>query len=247
MNLSSLSRSTSILSRRVFTPCPSQFVRFRSSSTTYFIPLSSSTVVRLEIAVNSKEVTLKLVQTEPDATGTRVSEVADTTPVPKVSKSSEKESVSVMGTEIAECWVDASPTHIGIVIGSRYKTFALKEGWMTKTRDVNWAETAAIELAVEYLAQHGYTGLARIRSDSATALLALSGGKVKVPEIMESVHRTESVLKSSNLTIKRVKVASKKNIAHRFSRATIVNVGGRKELEGGLTIPDALAPFMEAV
>ncbi|KAG8727584.1 hypothetical protein FRC11_012867, partial [Ceratobasidium sp. 423] len=177
----------------------------------------------LEIAVNSKEVTLKLVQTEPDATGTRVSEVANTTPVPKVSKSSEKESVSVMGTKIAECWVDTLPMHIGIMLGSWYKTFALKEGWMTKTHDVNWAKTAAIRL------------------DSATALLVLSGGKVRVPEIMESVHHMESILKSSNLTIKRVKVASKKNIAHQFSHAMIMNVEGHKELEGGLTIPDALA------
>ncbi|KAG8686697.1 hypothetical protein FRC11_008520 [Ceratobasidium sp. 423] len=266
MIFSTLARSTSTLSRRVFTPRPSQLARFKSSSTTYSISPSPSSVVRLEIAVTSKEVTLRLVEakTETDSMGTKAakttivkavgsgkeSKAPSAIPVPIASKPTKKESPdSVRSTEIVECWVDGSNTHIAIVIGSRYKTFVLKDGWMTKTRDVNWAETAAIELAVEYLAQHGYTGLALIKSDSTAALIAVTGGTVGVPEVMESAHRTGSVIEAlkTNLAIETVKVPSKNNIAHQFSRGTIVNADGYEELEGNLTIPEALVPFVKAL
>ncbi|KAG8750214.1 hypothetical protein FRC11_010653 [Ceratobasidium sp. 423] len=285
MSISGLPRSTSMLSRRIFTPRPSQLVRFKFTAIKP-APLPSPPL-KLEVAITPKKVTLKFAEysnvpvmprvtkaastaKDPNdsaeakakkgsgATGTKAtetavvkvtgsdkeSEAANATPVPKVSKSSKKRSPCSIKSEVVKCWVDASPTHIGIIIGNRYKIFALKEGWMTKTRDVNWAETAAIELAVQCLIQQGYVGRAQIKSDSYTALLAMSGGKVRVPEIMESVRRTGEVLKISSFTIKRVKVPRKANLADKFTSGKAVE--GYEELEGDITIPEALAPFVKA-
>ncbi|KAG8686696.1 hypothetical protein FRC11_008519 [Ceratobasidium sp. 423] len=266
MNFSSLARSTLTLSRRVFTPRPSQRVRFKSSSTTYSISLSSASVLRLEIAVTSKEVTLRLVETktETGVAGTKEvkntvvkavgsdkeSKASNATQAPIASKPASKESPDSVKSEVVECWVDASHTHIAIVIGKRYKIFVLKDGWMTESRHPNWAETVAIELAVEYLAQHGYTGLALIKSDNPRALIAMTGGKVGDPETMESVRRTDRVIKSlktSNLTIEKVKISSHNDIAPRFSRGTIVDAEGYEELEGDLSIPEALVPFVKVL
>ncbi|KAG8734797.1 hypothetical protein FRC11_003647, partial [Ceratobasidium sp. 423] len=199
----------------------------------------------LEIAVNSKEVTLKLVQTktELDATGTKATE---TTVVKAVGPDKESlDSVKPTTGKVRECWVDASYTHIGIVIGSRYKVFALKEGWMTKTRDINWAETAAVELAVQIAFQRRWHGILKIKSDNQAAQLAMFGGKVRVPEIMESARRKDDILKTSNFTIEGEKVSSKNNIAHKFSGGGIVSVEGYEKLEPGITIPEALVPFVE--
>ncbi|CAE6458217.1 unnamed protein product [Rhizoctonia solani] len=243
MNLTTLSRSAYMLSRRVFTPRPSQLVRFRSSSTTYSITLSTSSVLRLDIAVTSKEVALKLVETEADATETRAVGTTIGTAV-----GSDKESPgSVKSTKVRECWVDASYTHIGIVIGRQYKTFALKEGWMIKTRDINWAETAAVELAVQIASQRRWQGIIKIKSDCQAAVLAMFGGKVRVPLIMESARRKDDVLKTSNFTIEVAKVSSKDNIAHQFSAGGTVSVEGYTKLEGDIIIPEALVPFVEEI
>ncbi|CAE6486857.1 unnamed protein product [Rhizoctonia solani] len=143
------------------------------------------------------------------------------------------------------CWVDASPTHIAIVIGDCYKVFALNNGWMTKSRDVNWAETAAFELLARILAQQGRSGVVHVNSDSAAALRAMSGERVKVPEIMESVRRTSDIVKASTFTIKGVKVSRTTNVADGFTRGKVVN--GYKEMGDNITVPDALVPFVKAL
>ncbi|KAG8752031.1 hypothetical protein FRC11_008744 [Ceratobasidium sp. 423] len=131
-----------------------------------------------------------------------------------------------------------------IIIGNWYKIFALKEGWMTKTCDVNWAETAVVKLTVQYLIQQGYVGQVWIKLDSYTVLLAMSGGRVRVPKIIESACHMGDVLKISSFTIKRVKVPHKVNLADKFTSRKAMKE--YKELEGNITIPEALAPFMKA-
>ncbi|KAG8750219.1 hypothetical protein FRC11_010642, partial [Ceratobasidium sp. 423] len=184
-------------------------------------------------------------KTEPDATGTKATE----TTVVKAAESDKESPGSIKPTtgKVRECWVDASYTHIGIVVGSRYKTFALKEGWMTETRDMNWAETVAVELAVQIAFQRRWHGTLKIKSDSQAALLGMFGGKIRVAEIIESARRKDDVLKFSNFTIEGEKVSSKDNIAHQFSGGGIVSVEGYQKLEGDITIPEALAPFVEEI
>ncbi|CAE6530594.1 unnamed protein product [Rhizoctonia solani] len=202
-----------------------------------------------EMKTNKRPDTTKTKATKTTATKAagpdKESEGASAVSLLKASKPGKKQSPSSVQSKVLECWVDASPTHIGIVIGNRYKIFALKDGWMTKTRDVNWAETAAFELAVQYLTQQGYVGRAQIKSDSYTALLAISGGKVRVPEIMESARRTGDALKISSFAVETVKVPRKANIADRFASGKTME--GYEELQGDITIPEALAPFVKAL
>ncbi|KAG8738181.1 hypothetical protein FRC11_001574 [Ceratobasidium sp. 423] len=171
---------------------------------------------------------------------------AAATATSKVPKSGKEELPNLAkSTEATPYWVDASPTHIAIVIGSRYKVFTLNDGWMTKTRDVNWAETAAFELLALILVQQGRTGVIQVNSDSLTALRAISGERIRVPEIMESARRTGDVVKTSMFTVKGVKVSSTANLADKFTRGKTVN--GYEEMKCDITIPEALAPFVTAV
>jgi hypothetical protein len=131
------------------------------------------------------------------------------------------------------------------VIGDHYKVFALNNGWMSKSRDINWAETAAFELLAQVLAQQGRSGVVYVNSDSATALRAMSGERVKVPEIVESARRTGDILKSSMFTIKGVKISRTTNLADRFTRGKTLD--GYKEMKGDITVPEALVPFVTAL
>jgi hypothetical protein len=129
-----------------------------------------------------------------------------------------------------------------VVVGKHYKTFTLKQGWETKQRDINWAETAAFELLVQVLATKGYVGPVLVKSDSATALRAITGSKVRVQNIIDSAQRLNAILKVSAITLHGIKVLSKANLADPFTKGKVIE--GYHELEDSIAIPKALAPFM---
>ncbi|KAL5638679.1 hypothetical protein ACGC1H_003141 [Rhizoctonia solani] len=176
----------------------------------------------------------------------KVVEATKTTKVPKPNKDKLiTPDATVKSTNTVPCWVDASCTHIAIVIGDQYKVFALNDGWMTKARDINWAETAAFELLAQILAKQGRSGIVQVNSDSAAALRAMSGERVRVPEIMESVHRTGDILKTSMFSIKGVKVSRTTNLADGFTRGKTMN--GYEEMKGDIIVPEALVPYVTAL
>lgn len=140
------------------------------------------------------------------------------------------------------CWVDASPTRIAILIGCKYKVFNLKEGWRKKKRDVNWAETVAFELLAQVLIAQCQAGLVHVNSDSQTALRAIAGRKNRIPKIMSSAQRLDSVLKASRFKLKGVKVSGKQNPADPFSKGRITE--GYEEIQEAILIPKALTRFV---
>ncbi|CUA67882.1 hypothetical protein RSOLAG22IIIB_07575 [Rhizoctonia solani] len=163
----------------------------------------------------------------------------------KASKSSKEKLSASKSLGAVPCWVDASPTHIAVVIGDQYKVFALNDGWMSNSRDINWAETAAFELLAQILAKQGRTGIVQVNSDSAAALRAMSGERVKVPEIMECARRTGDILKTSMFTIKGVKVSRTTNLADKFTRGKTMD--GYEEMRGDIVVPEALVPYVTAL
>ncbi|CAE6452404.1 unnamed protein product [Rhizoctonia solani] len=269
------SRSSTMLSGRTFVPnLALPLVRFKSS-TAKPIRLFSPAPRKLEVAVTPKRVTLTFVEHPPvvpkptkvastaksskNSIGSKIKKVLDAmtdtakisgsvevatkaTKAPKLSKEKVSPSKSLGAVP---CWVDASPTHIAVVIGDQYKVFALNDGWMSNSRDINWAETAAFELLAQILAKQGRTGIVQVNSDSAAALRAMSGERVKVPEIMECARRTGDILKTSMFTIKGVKVSRTTNLADKFTRGK--RMDGYEEMRGDIVVPEALVPYVTAL
>ncbi|KAF8748782.1 hypothetical protein RHS01_10612 [Rhizoctonia solani] len=219
MNFLSLSRSVSVVSQRIVAPSLVQFVavtprrvsevcgghKYKGGAEGY---QAASTAKDVKASIEAK------IQKGFSAMTFKPSKPAATKPTRSKSP----------GT--IPCWVDASPTHIAIVIGDCYKVFALNNGWMTKSRDVNWAETAAFELLARILAQQGRSGVVHVNSDSAAALRAMSGERLYV-------------------YYQRVKVSRTTNVADGFTRGKVVN--GYKEMGDNITVPDALVPFVKAL
>ncbi|KAJ1304126.1 hypothetical protein OPQ81_008527 [Rhizoctonia solani] len=211
----------------------------KATSTTKDLKASVEDKVKKALDAIGTKVT-KATTTKADAPLKKAKTTEGTT-TPKATKPSKNKS-STESTETAPCWVDASPTHIAIVIGDQYKVFGLNDGWMNKHRDVNWAETAAFELLAQILAERGRTGVVHVNSDSFTALRAMSGEKIRVPEIMESARRTGDILKTSMFSIKGVKVSRTTNLADKFTRGKTVD--GYEEMKGDITVPKALVPYV---
>jgi len=56
-----------------------------------------------------------------------------------------------------DMWVDASTNWgIGVVIGTLWASWKLKKGWNSGGRDIGWAKSIALELAVLMLVDWGF-------------------------------------------------------------------------------------------
>ncbi|CAE6496336.1 unnamed protein product [Rhizoctonia solani] len=211
--------------------------------------LLNSIEAKIKQGINAMGEKVTKVATDKTAGPVKKVKATKTTKTPKASKSNEagpsKSNSTVNPTDAVPCWVDASCTHIAIVIGNQYKVFALNNGWMSPARDINWAETAAFELLAQILAKQGRTGVVQVNSDSATALRAMAGERVRVPEIMESSRRTGDILKTSMFTIKGVKVSRTTNLADRFTHGKTRD--GYEQMKGDIVVPEALVPYVTAV
>jgi len=55
-------------------------------------------------------------------------------------------------------WVDTSTNWgIGVVIGNQWAALMLIPGWDLASRDIGWAESIALELAILILVDRGFT------------------------------------------------------------------------------------------
>ncbi|QRV81380.1 hypothetical protein RhiJN_09395 [Ceratobasidium sp. AG-Ba] len=145
-----------------------------------------------------------------------------------------------------DCWVDVAPSKslIAVVFGPYYQVFQLKPNWQTSGRDANWAETVAIELLTRALVAHGYTGPSiSVRSDSATALRVLNGGKCSVKDIEECGARLRYVKEVLPFKIEGLKVPGKHNVADAISRGKKAK-NGFTEVKCPVIIPEALTPYV---
>lgn len=78
-----------------------------------------------------------------------------------------------------DVWVDASSEWgIAIVIGRNWRAWKLAEGWKSDGRDIGWAESVALELAVYHLIWAGYSHvLLLIHSDNQGAIGQYNKGR----------------------------------------------------------------------
>ncbi|KEP50184.1 hypothetical protein V565_084940 [Rhizoctonia solani 123E] len=257
-------KSTTAKPIRLFSPAPRRLevavtprkvtLTFAESPATPLAPKATKTATTLQdvkAGIDAKvRKVLNLMEANAATKAAGSATVVKATKIPKTTSKPNKEKLitpdaTVKSTDAVPCWVDASPTHIAIVIGGQYKVFALNDGWMTKARDINWAETAAFELLAQILANQGRSGIVQVNSDSAAALRAMSGERVRVPEIMDSARRTSDILKTSMFTIKGVKVSRTTNLADRFTRGKTMN--GYEEMGGDIVVPEALVPYVTAL
>src|SRR5882724_12041923 len=77
-----------------------------------------------------------------------------------------------------DIWVDASTTWgIGIVIGDRWAAWQLSVSWKKDNRDIGWAEAIALELAVLWIIQQGYSDCEiKVRGDNTSVIGAFNKG-----------------------------------------------------------------------
>lgn len=67
-----------------------------------------------------------------------------------------------------DIWVDASTSWgIGIIVGTSWATWKLTPGWKTEGRDIGWAESIALELAIAWIVSSDvHDALVIIRGDN---------------------------------------------------------------------------------
>jgi len=75
-------------------------------------------------------------------------------------------------------WVDASTGWgIGMVIGSQWAAWKLVPGWKSDGRDIGWAESIALELAILMLVDHGFKDCLIIQGDNTHVICVFNKGK----------------------------------------------------------------------
>ena len=110
---------------------------------------------------------------------------------------------------------------IGLVVGSHWAAWCLVDGWKAAGRDIGWAESIALEIAVLWALASGLTDAELvIRGDNISVICAFQKGHSQNLQRNDSIRRITSSLVPSNVIIKPIHVASEDNKADRISRGT---------------------------
>ena len=146
-----------------------------------------------------------------------------------------------------DIWVDTSTSWgLGLCIGNKWASWCLLEGWDCNGRDIGWAETIALELAVLWLTQSGWHDCSlKIHCDNTSIIAYFWKGHSRNPSRNDSLARSTSCLTASNISICPTYVQSSLNRANPFSR-------GLSGDEGCCVIPNIVLPielsrFIESV
>ncbi|CAE6530601.1 unnamed protein product [Rhizoctonia solani] len=252
MHFLSLSRATSVLSRRGIAPNLLPIARFKSTTTkpVLFTPLPR----KLAVAVTPKRVTLKFAEDSGTPVVSNVTKAASTVENPRASIEAKiKKGIQTMGTKgTAITTVKAAnsdrKSKARATAASKVSKLSQKElpisvkstevapCWVDAPPThiaitiVNGCKTFALKdqivafkLLTQILAQQDHTGATQVYLDSVAALGAMSGQRFGVPEIMGPAHHTADVLKTIMVTIKAVKVSRTINLDGWFIRRKVVD------------------------
>jgi hypothetical protein len=137
-------------------------------------------------------------------------------------------------------FVDASTSWgIGIIMGGKWMTFKLSDGWKVPSRDICWLETVAIELLIYVLKAKVVKNLTLlIHSDNQGTIGSLDKGRSRNYHINLSIHRIYIVLASLFITPHLVYVTSEANPADPISRGVLGDAGAR--ISASFSLPDKL-------
>ncbi|KZP01988.1 hypothetical protein FIBSPDRAFT_771393, partial [Athelia psychrophila] len=123
-------------------------------------------------------------------------------------------------------WVDASTNWgIGIIVNGHWAAWKLLPGWKSDGRDIGWAESIAVELAVAWVVQQGLTDVEIIiHGDNTGVIDAYKKGRSRNVHRNASLQRILAALIPQNLTILPVYVESESNLADPISRGILGSV-----------------------
>ena len=144
-------------------------------------------------------------------------------------------------------WVDASLTWgIGLIVAKRWAAWHLLTGWDGEDRDIGWAESVALEIAILWLVRQGLSDCkVTIRGDNTGVIGAFNKGCSRNASRNATIRRMASYLIPFNITVIPVYVASSEN------RADLVSCGtpGSHNLRLGcpLELPPELDSFLSRV
>lgn len=128
-----------------------------------------------------------------------------------------------------DIWVDASTSWgIGLVVGDRWKAWKFVKGWKSDRRDIGWAESAAIELAVAYLASLKRPNVSFvIHSDNQGAIGSFFKGRGRNADSNLCIRRASVIMMNGAFDITPVYVASAVNRADEPSRGEGLDLSRR--------------------
>jgi len=122
-----------------------------------------------------------------------------------------------------DIWADASSSWgISIVCGDHWATWHLKDKWMGGDRDIGWAESVALELAILWLVQHDFADCEVIvRGDNTGVIGAFNKGRLCNISQNAAIHRMASSLVPFNIMILPTYVTSLANRADPVSHGAL--------------------------
>ena len=128
-----------------------------------------------------------------------------------------------------DIWVDASTDWgIGLVCKGRWRAWKLREHWRRERRDIGWAETVALELAILHVDAMGSSGCkVAIRSDNQGSIGQYGKGRGRSAPTNESIRRAALVMMRGGFDIDLHYVRSADNLADGPSRGMGLLLGSR--------------------
>jgi len=141
-------------------------------------------------------------------------------------------------------WVDASTDWgIGVILGQLWATWRLIPGWRTDGRDIGWAESIALELAVIWLVREGFSDCnISIHGDNMGVIGAHIKGRSHNAACNESIRRIASLIIPNNIIISPVYTPSASNKADPISHGILGPLS--LQLPVPLQLPDELVPYI---
>ena len=122
-----------------------------------------------------------------------------------------------------DIWVNASSSWgIGLVVGKRWSAWHLLPGWNLNDRDIGWAESVALKLAVLWLVEQKYSDCEiTVRGDKTGVIGAFNKACSHNTSQNAMIHRIASCLIPFNTSIVLVYVTSLENRADSVSHSIL--------------------------
>ena len=122
-----------------------------------------------------------------------------------------------------DLWVNASMGWgISMVMGIQWAAWKLIPGWKMGGRDINWAESVALELAVLLQVECGYSDcLITIQGDNTGVIGAFDKGRSRSIPHNDSIRHISAVVTPCNITIRPIYMASTVNRADPVSHGIL--------------------------
>ena len=140
-----------------------------------------------------------------------------------LSHPSSSRSLLPRNTASYDIWVDASTTWgIGVIIDGKWMAWRLQDGWQMAGRDIGWAESVAVELAILWVVEQKRSDLEiLIHGDNTNIIDAYKRGRSRNIARNASLRRITTSLIPSNLTLTPIYVPSDSNLADPISRGVL--------------------------